>query len=469
MQKLRILFYGDRRVDEAGEYDMSISLLKQFVINGLKKVVDIEIDFVHRHLGKKEVQGANKLAWQFLNNYDELWVFGDRQINRIGTDITNREPYNELDSYEQAVLLNWMENRGLMFTGDHAKFDPNGPSTNYCATDHSKFITLGAALGRTIPRARQLRVWDGPPSDCPDPPPDNQNTLDGDPAKLDEDPNPLQFDSTPQVLVRPSTAHKLFCWINPTGQVMPITVFPDHQHEGKVLAPNQSQLNNDWPKGSPAPVVVARGKDKRPVTKGREYDLVVAFDGDSVNVGRIVADSSFHHYINPNIENFDGRDSSGNPVRGTVLDQITQYYCNLALWLAPKCIRDQLMIDLFSRLAVHPLVFGVLGKGVDTLGRAAKMAAEQEFGARNTFQILGVTTEEGGQVDATSFLADSALTSKTMAAPSTETVLGSIVQEFHEYFFANGVFSPNGTEVIPAAEIIARGSLRAFQPQSIRE
>jgi hypothetical protein len=470
MQKLRILLYGDRRVtDSQAPKAFGLGDLIRFVSGGLKNVVDLSMEFVHRHkVGNKDVQGAHKLAWQFLDQYDELWIFGDKQVNVVGKDITKREPYNQLDSYEQEVLREWMKDRGLFFTGDHSDLDPNLSSSDPCAQDHSKFINLGASLGRFIPRVRQLRVWDGPPTNCSDPlSPDNQNTVDGpDPCKFDDDPNPLQFDGTPQVLVRPSTAHKLFSWINPTGEVMPITVFPDHQHEGRVLAPTQPELNSDWPAGSPAPMVVARGKDNRPATHGREYDLVVAFDGDPVNVGRIVADSSFHHYLNPNLEEIDGCYASGDPKPGSFLDQIAQYYCNLALWLAPKTIRDQLRIDLLSRLAVHPDVLMVRGQSIDVLGRAAKMTAAMEFGAGNTYQILGVTTEEGATVDAGNFFAEYHAELVATAAPTTETVLGSIVQEFHEYFFTHGMFSPIGTENIPAGQIIASGSVRAFNPQA---
>jgi hypothetical protein len=473
MQKLRILLYGDDRVDDTpGEFSFGITDLSRFISDGLRTVADVEVTFVHRHqrdrITKQVVQGANKLAWQFLSDYDEIWIFGDRQANFDSNDIKTAEPYNELDEYERAVLLEWMKTGGVLATGDHARFaDPI--ASNVCMEDHREFIGLGAALGKHVPRAHQLREWKGAPTNCTDGLHDNQNTIDGpDPQKLDFDGDTLQLDGTPQTLLSQSTKHKLFSWVNSAGQVVPITVFPDHMHEGKVLAPTAQELDDDWPNGSPGPDVVARGNDKRPFAQGREYSLVVAFDGDPVNVGRIVADSSFHHYLNINLRKIDGRDNRGNPLPGTALGQIAQYYCNLALWLAPKSIREAIKVDLFFRLATHPLIQSVKGTSGERLGNTARRAAEVEAGASNLFQILGLETPNEGPVDdllSTAFLAEApnALLVGQPTQPRTEAVLGAIVQEFHDFFSDHGIRSPHGDESIPKAEIVNRGFMRAFR------
>jgi hypothetical protein len=478
MQKLRILFYGDRRVDDSPvPLSFGTSDLSRFISEGLKNVADVKVTFVHRHqrnpLTNEFVEGANKLAWQFLLNYDEIWIFGDRMQNSAGKDVKTAQPYNTLDEYEQAVLREWMKSNGVLLTGDHSEF-PDPPSTgNVCDQNHSKFIALGASLGRFVPRAHQLRVWDGAPTNCPDVPHDNQNTVDGpDPSKLDSDGEALQFDRLPQFLVNPSTAHKLFSWVTPAGQVVPITVFPDHQHEGRVRAPGAQELDADWPTGSPLPEVVASGKDKRPFVSGREYALVVAFDGDPVSIGRIVADSSFHHYLNINLSQLNGRDSSGSPLPGTELGQIAQYYCNLALWLAPKSIRDAIKLDLFSNLATHPLVQSAKGMGIERLGSAARRAAEVEVGASNLFQIFGLASQNGGPVDdllSTAFLAEAPTAAPTPPAagdpsqPRADMVLGAIVQEFYDFFSSQGKSSSGDDEAVPRAEIVNRGFARAFR------
>lgn len=481
MQKLRILFYGDDRVDDTpGEFSFGITDLSRFIREGLKTVADVEVTFVHRHqrdrVTKLVVQGANKLAWQFLSDYDEIWIFGDRQANIDSNDVKIAEPYNELDKHEKAVLLEWMKTNGVLLTGDHARFaDPI--ANNVCMEDHREFIGLGAALGKHVPRAHQLREWKGAPTNCIEAPHDNQNTIHGpDTLRLDVDGDTLQLDGTPQTLVRKSTTHKLFSWVNSAGQVVPITVFPDHMHEGKVCELTAQELDADWPNGSPLPEVVASGNDKRPFAQGREYPLVTAFDGDPVDVGRIVADSSFHHYLNINLRKIDGRDNRGDPLPGTALCQIAQYYCNLALWLAPKRIREAIKVDLFFRLATHPLIQSVKGTSDERVGNTARRAAEVEAGASNLFQILSLENPNEGAVDdvlSTAFLAEAPPAflakasndsiAKAPAQPRMETVLGAIVQEFHDFFSNKGIRSPQGDETIPKAEIVNKGFLRAFR------
>lgn len=460
MQTLKILFYGDDRIDSG----FTVAQLIKFITGGLKKVVDVQVTFVHRHrdlLNRQEVQGANKLAWQFLNRYDELWIFGDKQANVVSNDVKRAQPYNELDEYERAVLLEWMKSRGLMITGDHSQIFPN--EDDYCDKDHSRFINLGAAIGRYVPRAHQLRVWDGPPTRCDAPLFDNQNTVSGpDLSSLDNN-DLLQVDQTPQQIVTQVKPHPLFSWIKPDGQVGPITVFPDHQHEGKVLAPKAEELDQDWPQGASPPEVVAWGHDKRPVVNGREYALVVAFDGDPVNVGRIVADSSFHHYIDLNLDGFDGKDCDGNPKPGTTLDQIAQYYCNLALWLAPKAKRDQLKNEVLLKLATHPIVMGARGTELEILGKIARKTAQIEIGSANVYRILGFANkDEGDASDLISTAFGNFVPAAALNLPTTEAVLGSIVREFHDYFAAQGV-TPSSGEAVPAESIVDNGLVRALR------
>jgi hypothetical protein len=193
----------------------------------------------------------------------------------------------------------------------------------------------------------------------------------------------------------------------------------------------------------------------------------VAFDGDPVNVGRIVADSSFHHYIDLNIADIDGKDGGGNPTPGTDLDQIAQYYCNLALWLAPLKLRNHIKVDLLVKMAVHPLVLDAKGMEVERLGRAARAAAEREVGSANLYRILGLSNKDGSDVEdllSTAFLntAPSAAALASTNPPTTEKVLGSIVREFHDYFFTQGMsFHPDRT--LRTAALVDKGLLRAFQ------
>jgi hypothetical protein len=83
-------------------------------------------------------------------------------------------------------------------------------------------------------------------------------------------------------------------------------------------------------------------------------------------VGRIVSDSSFHHYLNINLRNF----PSPSPI-GSAADQIGQYYGNLAMWLCPRTIRQQMAHAMVGSLAIHPSILEEFGNPPLTVGTAA--------------------------------------------------------------------------------------------------
>lgn len=114
----------------------------------------------------------------------------------------------------------------------------------------------------------------------------------------------------------------------------PLQYFLAHPHEGGVgVPPNMPHAR-----------VVATGKSK--VTR-RSFNLVVASDrypnGDGIAAGRIVAQSTFHHFVDYNIDpefgcpSFvdepPGQGIKANPVG---LADVYTYFRNLALWLAPN-------------------------------------------------------------------------------------------------------------------------------------
>jgi hypothetical protein len=434
MQKVRILLYTDfSKINDNPDPNLEtwgLSELKKFVEYKTRGLIEVEFDFISRHVDKQQ------LTQTFLRQYEEIWMYGM---------LIDEGPPWELDILEVRALKEWMDNGGgLFFTGDHSV-----PLTSDgCKGDHKKFITLGASLGRFIKRAGELRVWDGPPTGCAGGRRDNHNTQEGrDPSQLDE-PH-LDEDNTPQTLLdMPDPPHRLFWWrIEADGCVIPIQQFPDHGHEGQLLVPER--LSGDWPPGSPPPVVAARGKDKRFPDNSRLYDLVVAYDGDPVNVGRIVVDSSFHHYFNVNLRQLPDRNANGYPVPGSILDQVAQYYGNLALWLAPKTIRDQIKDGLLFRAAEHPDIFEVRGNDSSYLGKVARHALELEIGYSNLYRILAPSEFESEPRfrDETrdEILALICLRRNTyleFTQGEHEIVLGSMVKAYHEYFMSRGIADP---------------------------
>lgn len=103
--------------------------------------------------------------------------------------------------------------------------------------------------------------------------------------------------------------------------------FPAHPHEGAVGAPA----------GEPDARVIAAGTSR---TTGREFNLLVAFEGDGSS-GRGIAESSFHHLCDYNWDTRAGAPSFvADPPADEVirdpgrLDDIKAYVRNAARWLA---------------------------------------------------------------------------------------------------------------------------------------
>lgn len=362
----------------------SLSDLKAFATHKIKNVVDVSFCFVNRHPSDEkgiEIHARQKVTGELLKDADEFWVFGRRKINNP------KQPENELDDTEVAALGKWMsETRkgGVFITGDHAEPDETLPKESSCETaNHKTFLSLGRALGHRIPRANQMRDWKGPPTYCDSSLPlesrDNFNTNEGSaPCALD-DPT-LESDEIPQTLLLTPVdceLHRLFWYTDPNGKAGFINKLPDHRHEGIVLAPDE--LNSEWPAHSLPPEIVALGRDKRfPHKVG---GVLSAFDGYSVGVGRIVADSSFHHYLNYNLKSISARDpASGLPLPRTDLDQIAEFYGNLALWLAPKTVRDTIRRHVLLSLAREPNVLETRGQPEPTVGKVARVVLRETIG-----------------------------------------------------------------------------------------
>jgi len=126
--------------------------------------------------------------------------------------------------------------------------------------------------------------------------------------------------------------HELLRRADEPGQL--IRFFPAHPHEGAVGVPE----------GEPHARVIATGRSK---VTGRTFNLAVAFerarDGHGHDLGRGVAESSFHHFVDYNLDPSKGAPSfvveppgDGYRRHPAALEDIKAYVRNLALWLAPE-------------------------------------------------------------------------------------------------------------------------------------
>lgn len=421
MQDIRVLFYTDSYINHDPDSELKtwgLSELEKLITYKTRGLATFQFDLINRHLDKQRIER------KLLCKYDELWVFGVR---------TNKgEPF-ELNDDEVQALKNWMDQGGGLFvTGDHSvPFD-----SNLCEGDHKEFPNLGLSLGNRIKRAGEMREWKGPPTACAGSL-DNFNTQEfGNTNDLD-DPG-LDKDNVAQTLFEmPDPPHRLFWWrVDNDGKVIPIQKFPDHGHEGKLLLPDVS--GKDWPARASKVVVAARGLDKRFGDKSRVYYLVLAFDGDTSGVGRIVADSSFHHYFNINLRNLPSRSSNGcacgYPELGSDLDQIAQYYGNLALWLTPLSARREIKFELLHRVAEHPEIFEVQGSDVTYMGRMARQVIALEVGGVSNLYLLLASSEFEASPrpfdEVLTLLLLGKSTFAELSVPEHEIILGSILRAY---------------------------------------
>ncbi len=465
-----ILAYTDdpRKVTDTSDGDdFGISRLKRHIAKHAPAFADIKVQLVSRN---SEAMPANNLLDSVLKppKFDEIWFFGIHQKKLKHYTLTFPKgggPESELNQSEVDLLTAQMRSDGgnpgigVLMAGDHANPPPDivlEPSDDlFCPPlDHKLFLSLGRAIGYKVPRAGLMRNWEGPPTHCCE---DSFNTQviprGGDPygtfLQADAQPQHLDLkkfdpDGTPNPNGQP---HQLF--IDTSGQ--PIDVFPDHMHEGELLMPEPDPAI--WPIASglqPIPRLLAEGTDKR---NGRKLKIVAAYDGDAVNLGRIVADSSWHHYFNVNL-NLLRADSP----KGSDADRIGQYYANLAVWLAPLSVRRQMAKFMLAWLGQHPLIMEEAGGGPLNLGRAAFRILVRVSSPCEINELLAAIcpTQIRNRVESLNW---PDLTTP-LEIPSKEILLGAILEA--HYHSVTAPFDPDRHDEFVSSNSIEVGFNRAF-------
>ncbi len=427
--------------------------------SSLKIHADKKIDSVL----KKEGETAGQ-------TFDEIWFFGFHQarLEKFSLAVNRGGRESELDRDEVLTLRRWMTagdegqgavGGGVLMLGDHSDPRPQGiiPSQNdLCPPSDAgaDFLGLGRALGRCVPRAGKLRQWDGGPT-----------TRDVDRFSTVADAG-FQQDSIPQPLLhRNVNAHGE---PDPGGQPHPlffykqgrlIDVYPDHEHEGAVILPEGELDRNEWPvttdaagaEVQPRPHVIAYGFDSR---RGRLLDLVAAYDGDRVNVGRIVADSTWHHYLNLNLLGFP------HPApEGSASDQIGQFYANLAVWLAPAARRRKMGLAMMWRLATLTLLLEGAGDML-RIGRTAFNSLSKVASPCEINEMIRATAPEKYKA---LYFPDGGATYSPI--PSKEVLLGCVLRSYHSEMIKDETegesFQPRAVEAV-----IEEGFAESFREQA---
>lgn len=241
-----------------------------------------------------------------LKDYDEAWFF-----------LAATDDDSKLSDDERAALNVWMDaGHGVLITGDHTEEIPGN------GVGKTTYKGLGAPIGRLIPRAGALREWDKPPTNL-----SAQFATSGGDTPTIGDP---ERDATPQRLLITRFGGKVHPIFDDRPRVL--DRLPDHPHEGKVYAPQSSELKpyDRWPVNSSAPQFIASGIDW---DAGVATPCMVAWEDAKTSFGRIVADTSWHHYVDYNLKDIATDDNPHWP-------KIRQLYINLAKWLAPSKFRQ---------------------------------------------------------------------------------------------------------------------------------
>jgi hypothetical protein len=291
-----------------------------------------------------------------MNNYDEIWFFG--YASEGG-----------LTPAELALLdtfMSYPKQGGVLVTGDHAD--------------------LGKALAGNIRRAGAMRLYPAPDLGAPD---QNTTLVEG------SDPNATydfedQSDDVPQTiryrryvvgrvagLILQTRPHPLLC--GPDG---PLDVLCDHQHEGEALAPVPAAGDPAWPSKNgyqEHPEVIAWGKIKDPASTkyGKEIGVISAYDGHNVDVGRISADSTWHHWFDINLLGSEPPPSpyagfDATPAGRAVLKKLDAYFLNTGVWLAPPVRQAEMRYAAWWSILWDNRIVELTGPiGIVQLGAAA--------------------------------------------------------------------------------------------------
>ncbi len=392
-----------------GQGDFGLSTFVDILLNDGRSYVRFDITLAHLRNNASDAQvmvGAPGITrsikgFTFDNPshfapgmYDQVWMFGIEtwfHQTSYSTRNNNRTQYpaTALSDAELTNLSAHMNSGGGLFaTGDHGY--------------------LGNALCGSVNRVRSMRYWGdhfvggenevsmaGPRRNDTnqvgdDPGSQFSDQSDDVPQRLD-----LKLYSTPVGFLREARyPHPLMC-----SRLGRIDVFPDHPHEGECRLPagltaTYLDGSDEYPAaldgtGRVSPELIAHGRvpagntavvdgqSTKTATEAHSFPVVAAYDGHRAGVGRVVTDSTWHHFVNVNLIGileggiFDDfpRYSGGTLVSGTpgtnpvkhdgflgsptgraVLDRIKQYYVNVGVWISPperqRCFNERIWWDV---------------------------------------------------------------------------------------------------------------------------
>lgn len=352
----RILLVADDELNYSPTSDLGLSIF----VDELKKMTPPPV-ITKAHRGPDTTADECKRCFKFdgsvcTANYEQVWLFG-------------KAIFPILEDDELVVLAKFMMAGGGVFaTGDHE--------------------ALGFAMGSNLFRVRKMRDWTSSPIDIEridtvtNPGPDRQTQFHD------------QSDEFPQRIFphyRGSgtswSPHDLL-----TSCAGPIEVLPDHPHESVCVNAKKPEepyeikghVLDEFPLVNDVRLVpeiiatsISAGRflpdvtfPVKPPTTPCCFGAISVWDGHEIREkkqGRIVCDSTWHHFVNANL---DGTGAPAQPpnhrcgLRDPVtheftpdFHQIAEYYRNIVTWLSPPDRQPLLwFVDLLVERYRLPLV-----------------------------------------------------------------------------------------------------------------
>lgn len=369
-----------------GEGDFGLSTFVRTLLDHAPWRVNFRLTLAHLRAGADMLAGEARIVRRITDfrfdepthftptQFDEVWLFGiETSFAAPGYTArqadTARYPTDRLNDEELRRLAAHMNGGGGIFaTGDHG--------------------ALGRALCGSITRVRSMRWWDNFPSAANatnevsmlGPRRNDTNRTGHDPGwrfsdQSDDVPQDIDLVlySTPLSVLRNARyPHPVLC-----GRSGRIDVLPDHPHEGECKLPENLGLTYT-PDGSQeyppitgtstrlAPEIIAHARVPagnggsffgfiKQATEAHTFPVLSAYDGHRAGVGRIVCDSTWHHFVNVNLvgviegggfDEFGPGNPNESPTKHdgflstpaglAALDKIRNYHTNIGVWIAPQ-------------------------------------------------------------------------------------------------------------------------------------
>lgn len=287
-----------------------------------------------------------------------------------------------------------------------------------------------------------------------------------------------------------------------TGFTKDMDVLPDHPHESvcyavaaaPVLNGPYNQSGQNFPEFQPSAAnpaqrvgaqivayAVSGGRSVerssvlwKPPVRPRMFGVISAYDGRQAQPypgktqrpGRILCDSTWHHYVNINLDGTDsgrnglGSGSGGSFVPSAALEKIYAYYRNTIRWLQPA---NRVWCGIFWDLAalrVNPALFEELierdrligWRDWVGVGREARQLLELAYGREYVHdQVGGLLQSDASTAQVGDMLASEAFAATALNADElVDGVLGGLLVEM-----ANIV--PDKLDAESAKEALAEG------------